>query len=191
MRRSICAQWHAAGRGEHMLDNPGYASLCGAHARFAQCARAGAPVRGRCGAVPRAAPPPPSSAGLAGRRRPRRTGSLSSPGRYERPPSCRMAWRAVRTFDLVQMIEERVTGVDCAEAIALGAADVPEMLGLVARPNRGRFSRGRSSSATTSASGATGRSWRWPASAFMSTAGRRSAPSAQSRTIVVRGLPLG
>jgi hypothetical protein len=32
----------------------------------------------------------------------------------------------------MRMIEERVTGVDCSEAITLGAADVPEMLELVA-----------------------------------------------------------
>ena len=48
-------------------------------------------------------------------------------------------WRAVDTFDLVQMIGERVTGVECAEAISLGAADVPEMLELVAQTEPGPF----------------------------------------------------
>ena len=48
-------------------------------------------------------------------------------------------WRAVQAFDLVQMIEERVTGVDCAEAIPLSAADVPEMLALVAQTEPGPF----------------------------------------------------
>jgi predicted GNAT family acetyltransferase len=48
-------------------------------------------------------------------------------------------WRAVQAFDLVQMIEERVTGVDCAEAIPLGAADVPEMLELIAQTEPGPF----------------------------------------------------
>ncbi|HSZ70597.1 MAG TPA: GNAT family N-acetyltransferase [Solirubrobacteraceae bacterium] len=48
-------------------------------------------------------------------------------------------WRAVQAFELVQMIEERVTGVDCPEAIQLGAADVPEMLELVAQTEPGPF----------------------------------------------------
>ena len=50
-----------------------------------------------------------------------------------------MAFRRNQAFDLVQMIEERVTGVDCAEAIPLGAADVPEMLELVAQTEPGPF----------------------------------------------------
>ena len=37
------------------------------------------------------------------------------------------------------MIEEQVTGADCAEAIPLGAADVPEMLELVAQTEPGPF----------------------------------------------------
>jgi hypothetical protein len=37
------------------------------------------------------------------------------------------------------MIEDRVTEVDCAEAIVLGAADVPEVLELVAETEPGRF----------------------------------------------------
>ena len=37
------------------------------------------------------------------------------------------------------MVEERVTGVDCAEAIPLGAGDVPEMLELVAATEPGPF----------------------------------------------------
>ena len=50
-------------------------------------------------------------------------------------------WQAVETFDLVQMIGEQVTGVDCAEAIPLGADDVPEMLELVAQTEPGPFLR--------------------------------------------------
>jgi predicted GNAT family acetyltransferase len=42
-------------------------------------------------------------------------------------------------FDLVQMIGERVGGVGCPEAIPLGAADVPEMLELVAQTEPGPF----------------------------------------------------
>jgi hypothetical protein len=48
-------------------------------------------------------------------------------------------WRAVDAFDLVQMIGEGVTGADCAEAISLGAADVPEVLELVAQTEPGPF----------------------------------------------------
>jgi ribosomal protein S18 acetylase RimI-like enzyme len=48
-------------------------------------------------------------------------------------------WRAVRAFELVQMVEERVTGADCAEAISLGTADVPEILELVAQTEPGPF----------------------------------------------------
>jgi ribosomal protein S18 acetylase RimI-like enzyme len=48
-------------------------------------------------------------------------------------------WRAVQAFDLAQMLEERVTGFDCAEAITLGVADVPEMLELVAATEPGPF----------------------------------------------------
>ncbi len=48
-------------------------------------------------------------------------------------------WRTVQVLDLVQMIEERVTGVDCTEATALGAADVPDMLELVAKTEPGPF----------------------------------------------------
>ena len=46
-------------------------------------------------------------------------------------------WQTVDTFDLVQMIGERLIGVDCSEAIPLGAADVPEMLELVAQTQPG------------------------------------------------------
>jgi ribosomal protein S18 acetylase RimI-like enzyme len=48
-------------------------------------------------------------------------------------------WQAVMAFDVVQMIGERVTGADCSEAIGLGAADVPEMLELVAQTEPGPF----------------------------------------------------
>lgn len=121
---------------EAMLDNPAYAALCGAHARFAQ-------VRGRvrrysADVAPFLALPSPPSAqdwqDAAG---------LVAPGTYaavgysaaELPDG----WQAVRAFDLVQMIGERVTGAECPEAVPLGAADVPEMLELVAQTEPGPF----------------------------------------------------
>jgi len=121
---------------EAMLDNPAYASLGGAHARFAQ-------VRGRARrylddvAPFLALPSPPSAQDWQD------AAGLVAPGAYvagrysgaELPDG----WRAVQAFDLVQMIEEQVTGADCAEAIPLSGADVPEMLALVAETEPGPF----------------------------------------------------
>jgi ribosomal protein S18 acetylase RimI-like enzyme len=121
---------------EALLDDPAYGALCGAHAPIAQ-------VRGRARRYPAdvapflALPTPPSAqdwrdaAGLVA------PGSFVA-GRYggaELPDG----WRVVQAFDLVQMIGERVTGVECAEAIPLGAADVPEMLDLAAQTQPGPF----------------------------------------------------
>jgi len=121
---------------EAMLDNPAYASLCGAHARFAQ-------VRGRARRYPDdvapflALPSPPSAQDWQD------AAALVAPGTYvagrygatELPDG----WRAVQAFDLVQMTEARVTGMDCVEAIPLGGTDVPEMLDLVAETEPGPF----------------------------------------------------
>jgi ribosomal protein S18 acetylase RimI-like enzyme len=121
---------------EAALDNPAYESLCGAHARFARV----------CGRVRRypvdvapflGLPSPPSAQDW------RDAADLVAPGVYvaarlsggEAPD----AWQVVQTFDLVQMVGEDVTGIDCAEAIQLGAADVPEMLELVAQTEPGPF----------------------------------------------------
>jgi ribosomal protein S18 acetylase RimI-like enzyme len=121
---------------EAPLDNPVYAALCGAHARFAQ-------VRGRVRRYPvdvapfLGLPSQPSAQDW------RDAVGLVAPGTYAAVRSTGAelpdAWQAVEEFDLVQMIGERVTGVDCSEAIALGAADVPEMLELVAQTEPGPF----------------------------------------------------
>jgi len=119
-----------------LLDNPAYASLCGPHARLAQ-------VRGRARRYPAdvapflALPSRPSAQDWED------AAGLVAPGTYvagrygaaELPDG----WHAVQAFELAQMIEERVTGVDCAEAIPLAAADVPEMLALVAETEPGPF----------------------------------------------------
>jgi ribosomal protein S18 acetylase RimI-like enzyme len=119
-----------------LLDNPAYAALCGAHARFAQ-------VRGRARRYPvdvapfLALPSPPSAQDWQD------AAGLVAPGSYvavgysgaELPDG----WQAVRAFDVVQMIGERVTGADCSEAIPLVGADVPEMLELVAQTEPGPF----------------------------------------------------
>ena len=119
-----------------MLDNPAYGALCGAHARLAQ-------VRGRARRYPAdvapflALPSSPSAQDW------RDAAGLLAPGAYV---ACRYhgaelpeGWRAVQAFDLVQMIEERVTGADCAEAIPLGIPDVAEILKLVAQTEPGPF----------------------------------------------------
>ncbi len=121
---------------EALLDDPVYGALCGPHARLAQ-------VRGRARRYPAdvapflALPSPPTAQDW------RDAADLVAPGSYvagrysaaELPDG----WREVQAFDLVQMVEERVTGVDCSEAIQLGLADVPEMLELVAQTEPGPF----------------------------------------------------
>ncbi len=121
---------------EAQFDNPAYASLCGSHAQLAQ-------VRGRARRYPAdvapflALPSPPTAQDW------RDAAELVAPGTYvagrygggELPDG----WQAVQAFDLVQMIEEAVIGADCAEAVPLGSADVPEMLELVAQTEPGPF----------------------------------------------------
>jgi len=119
-----------------VLDNPVYAALCGPHARFAQ-------VRGRVRRYQHdvapflGMPSPPLAQDWLD------AAELIAPGSYvavrllgaELPTG----WRKVDEFDLAQMIGERVTAVDCEEAVALGAADVSEMLELVAETEPGPF----------------------------------------------------
>jgi GNAT superfamily N-acetyltransferase len=121
---------------EAVLDDPVYAALCGAHARFAQ-------VRGRARRYPAdvapflALPFPPSAQDWQD------ATDLVPPGTYaavrDSGAELPLAWQALGSFDLVQMIGERVTGRDCPEAIPLGPADVPEMLELVAQTEPGPF----------------------------------------------------
>lgn len=121
---------------EAAFDNPAYASLCGAHAQLAQ-------VRGRARRYPAdvapflALPSPPSAQDWEDAAALVAPGSFVA-GRYggaELPDG----WRTVRSLDLVQMVEERVAATECAEAIPLGPADVPDMLELVAQTEPGPF----------------------------------------------------
>ena len=121
---------------EVRLENPAYAALCGHHARFAQ-------VSGRARRYPAdvapflALPSQPSAQDW------RDADQLLGAGGYaavgyaaaELPDD----WRALSAFELVQMVGEQVTGADCPPATALGAADVPEMLELVAETEPGPF----------------------------------------------------
>jgi ribosomal protein S18 acetylase RimI-like enzyme len=121
---------------EALLDNPVYAALCGPHARLAQ-------ARGRARRYPvdvapfLGLPSPPSAQDW------RDAADLVAPGGYvaTRHSGAELpdGWQALEAFDLVQMVGERVTGVECSEAVPLGAADVPEMLALVAQTEPGPF----------------------------------------------------
>jgi ribosomal protein S18 acetylase RimI-like enzyme len=121
---------------EALLDNPVYAALCGPHARFAQ-------VRGRARRYPLDVAPFLALPSLPSAQDWQDAAGLVAPGTYaavrhggdELPDT----WHAVDTFDLVQMIGGRVTGAGCSEALPLGAADVPEMLELVAQTEPGPF----------------------------------------------------
>ena len=120
---------------EAHLDNPVYAALSSAHARFAQ-------VRGRARRYPvdvapfLAVPSQPSADDWHD------AAGLVVPGTYTavlHRGEVPQGWKGIQAFDGVQMIGEHVTGVDCPEAISLGAADVPEMLELVAQTEPGPF----------------------------------------------------
>jgi ribosomal protein S18 acetylase RimI-like enzyme len=121
---------------EALLDNPGYASLCGPHAHLAQ-------VRGRARRYPAdvapflALPTPPTAQDWQDAADLVPSGTYVA-GRYgDAPPPD--GWKAVQAFELVQMIEERVVGAECADAVPLGPADVPDMLELVAQTEPGPF----------------------------------------------------
>jgi ribosomal protein S18 acetylase RimI-like enzyme len=121
---------------EDLLDNPGYASLCGPHAQLAQ-------VRGRARRYPAdvapflALPSPPTAQDWQDAADLVPVGTYVA-GRYG-DAQLPDGWRAIQAFDLVQMTEEHVTGEDWPEAVPLGAADVPDMLELVAKTEPGPF----------------------------------------------------
>jgi ribosomal protein S18 acetylase RimI-like enzyme len=119
-----------------VLDNPVYASLTGPHAGFAE--RKGRAVRYPTDVTPFLALPddadatdwadlavlagPGAVVGLA-------TGALSPPD----------GWEVVMRVEGVQLVGEDVAGVPDGTLVRLGAADVPEMLDLVARTKPGPF----------------------------------------------------
>jgi ribosomal protein S18 acetylase RimI-like enzyme len=121
---------------EAVLENPAYAALCGPHARFARVS--GRVRRYEDDVAPfMALPSSPSAQDW------RDAATLLAPAT---PVAIRGdgadlpdGWRALQTFELVQMVGERVAGADCPEATLLGPADVPEMLELVAQTEPGPF----------------------------------------------------
>ncbi|MFF1713201.1 GNAT family N-acetyltransferase [Streptomyces sp. NPDC058268] len=123
-------------RGTHPLDNPAYAALNGPHARFAE--RRGRVVRYPLDVSPWLglpdAPEADDWADLA---------ALAGPGADVPLAGVRVGlpegWEV--TFDIagVQLVDDGVAAAPDAEAVRLGAADVPEMLDLVRRTQPGPF----------------------------------------------------
>ncbi|MGW7074435.1 GNAT family N-acetyltransferase [Streptomyces sp. NPDC054866] len=120
----------------HPLDNPAYAALNGPHARFAE--RRGRVVRYPLDVSPWLGLPDAPEAGdwadLA---------ALAGPGADVPLAGVRVAlpegWEV--TFDMagVQLVDDGVAAAPDAEAVRLGADDVPEMLALVERTRPGPF----------------------------------------------------
>ena len=120
----------------HVLDNPVRASLLGAHARFAES------VGGVLRYHPEVSifaslPPDPGeqdwrdAAKLLGP-----GGVLLTAGDASTPPP---GWEEVVRIEGVQMVDEGMRAEPEAEAVRLGAADVPEMLALVEHAKPGPF----------------------------------------------------
>ena len=122
--------------GEAVLENPAYAALCGPHARFARVS--GRVRRYEDDVAPfLALPSSPSAQDW------RDAAVLLAPGASAaiRGGGADLpdGWRVHQTFELVQMVGERLAGAICSQATPLGPADVPEMLELVARTEPGPF----------------------------------------------------
>jgi ribosomal protein S18 acetylase RimI-like enzyme len=120
----------------HPLDNPVRSSLLGPHARFAE--RRGGVLRYLPSMSPFAALPDQpddgdwaDAAALAGP-----GGMVPLAGVTIPPPA---GWKVVLHIPGVQLVDAGVEAVPDAEAVPLGAPDVPQMLDLVARTEPGPF----------------------------------------------------
>ena len=118
------------------LDNPVYAALSGAHARFAQvCGRA---LRYPADVAPFFALPSEPSRGDW-----RSAIEVVPPGSYaaivHAGADVPETWKTLQEFEAVQMIGEHVNGIDAPGATPLCADDVPEMLELVRQTDPGPF----------------------------------------------------
>ncbi|WP_312859583.1 GNAT family N-acetyltransferase [Pseudonocardia xinjiangensis] len=121
---------------EHVLDNAVWAALTGAHADLAE--RRGRAARYRPDVSPFAALPSEPGEGdwadLAAIVGP--SGEIVITGRPRTPPS---GWEVLGAGEGVQMEGSALEVRPDPEAVLLGAADVPEMLDLVARTRPGPF----------------------------------------------------
>ncbi|MFG2720484.1 GNAT family N-acetyltransferase [Streptomyces sp. NPDC048416] len=120
----------------HPLDNPAYSALTGPHARFAEAR--GQVLRYQPDVSPwLAVPDAPDAAYWSD------LAALAGPGQDVELPGVRCAlpagWEV--TFDVagVQLVDEAVEARPDAEAVLLGADDVPDMLALVSRTRPGPF----------------------------------------------------
>ncbi len=118
------------------LDNPVYEALSGPHSRFAQ--RSGRALRYDPDVAPfLALPGEPSSSDWRDALELVRPGTAAATVHDGSPlPE---SLEVSLSFELVQMIGERVHGTHEPEAITLGAADVPEMIELVRATEPGPF----------------------------------------------------
>lgn len=120
----------------HVLDNPALASLTGPHAHFAE--RRGRVLRYPVDVSPwlglPAEPDADDWADLAALAGP--GSEVPLPGFHGQVPD---GWEVTFHVEGVQLVDDGLDAAPDAEAVALGAADVPEMLDLVARTQPGPF----------------------------------------------------
>jgi ribosomal protein S18 acetylase RimI-like enzyme len=121
---------------EARLDNPVYAALSGAHARFAQiCGHA---LRYPADVAPFfALPSEPSREDWRGAIEVVPSGTYA--GFIHAGAGVPETWKTLQEFEVVQMIGEHINGVDAPETVPLRADDVPEMLELVRQTDPGPF----------------------------------------------------
>ncbi|MET8976771.1 GNAT family N-acetyltransferase [Streptomyces sp. NPDC004539] len=120
----------------HVLDNPALHSLTGPHARFAE--RRGRVLRYPVDMSPwLALPEDPDTADWAD------LAALAGAGEEVPLPGYRgpvpEGWEITFQVDGVQFVDDGLAAAPDAEAVRLGADDVPEMLDLVARTQPGPF----------------------------------------------------
>ncbi|MFF4650842.1 GNAT family N-acetyltransferase [Streptomyces sp. NPDC001380] len=121
----------------HPLDNPVWWSLTGPHAHLAE--RRGGALRYPADVSPFAAvPDEPDTADWAGVAELAASGTepLLTTGVAAAPPE---GWETFFSVEGVQLVDDGLAAAPDAEAVRLGAADVPEMLDLAGRTRPGPF----------------------------------------------------
>ncbi len=118
------------------LDNPAYAALLGPHARFAQAS-------GRARRYPPDVAPflglPATPVERDWRDAAELVPSGTQVGIIRTAGPMPASWTTVRSFEVLQLIADRVIGVVAPNAVRLGPADVSAMLELVGETNPGPF----------------------------------------------------